>query len=263
MDTDLDFRAQLRDRGAYPVLLAAALVVVAFVGINLSAGGGEENSRAAVSVSPSPPPSAPPSGTPRPSPSPTSVMTPDEGYLAVGRNSLRIAGIAFSVDLPSGWESFGWGYRNYITKSIVGPQGAEAKLFWTSYPEQGDSAAACAYLRSQSLGPSAADLAAAVSEVPGTHVVAGPSDVTVGGLPAKHVVFSVREDVGCDPGFFFMYPNVWGGALWPETVPGDTIRVWIVDVGRTLFFIEGATHEDAGPELEKEVEQIVDSIAFE
>ena len=67
------------------------------------------------------------------------------------------------------------------------------------------------------------------------------------------------------PGILLHVRDHLGRALWPETVPGDTIRVWVVDlgVGRTRFFIEGATHEDAGRELEREVEQIVDSIQFE
>ena len=86
MDTDHVFRTKLHDRGAYVVLMVAALLVVAFVGVNLLAGrrGGEEKGRIALSVSL--PPAA--SATPRPSPSQTSsVASPDGGYLTVGRNS--------------------------------------------------------------------------------------------------------------------------------------------------------------------------------
>jgi hypothetical protein len=180
----------------------------------------------------------------------------------VGRNSWSIDGIQFTFNAPPGWQGFGHDHPNYVTKSNAGPQGAEAKIVWTTFPG-GQSAEMCHYLASRSIGSSAADLAAAVAEVPGTEIVIRPSDVTVGGLPAKHVILVVREDVGCDPGFFFTYPNAPGGALWPETVPGDTIKVWIVDVGGTRFFIEGATHQDAGPELGQEVQGIVDSIRFD
>jgi hypothetical protein len=38
--------------------------------------------------------------------------------------------------------------------------------------------------------------------------------------------------------------------------------VWIVDVGR-LLFIEGELHEEGGPNLMAEIQQIVDSMQFE
>ena len=51
----------------------------------------------------------------------------------------------------------------------------------------------------------AADLATAAATAPGTELVTGPTDVTVGGHAAKHVVLTVREDLGCDPGYFFTW----------------------------------------------------------
>jgi hypothetical protein len=85
----------------------------------------------------------------------------------------------------------------------------------------------------------------------------------VGGRPAKHVVLTVREDVGCDPGFFYTWRDVYGGALWPTTGVGDTIRVWIVDVDGTRLFIAAETTEAATDGLEKEIQQIIRSIRFE
>ena len=79
---------------------------------------------------------------------------------------------------------------------------------------------------------------------------------------AQHVVFTVRKDVGCNPGFFYTWPNDRGGAFWTSTRVGDTIRVWIVDVQGTRLFIEGDTHRRAGSQLEKEIRQIVGSIRF-
>jgi hypothetical protein len=73
----------------------------------------------------------------------------------------------------------------------------------------------------------------------------------------------VREDVGCDPGFFFTYPHVIGGPLWPETLPGDIIRVWIIDVDGDLFFIAGLTRPQAGAALEQDVDLILETIRFE
>jgi hypothetical protein len=176
-------------------------------------------------------------------------------------------GVTFSFRVPTtvGWERFrsissdkSAGGPISINKSI----GAEAIIFWTSFPH-GDYADPCAHLLSPPVGPSTADLAAAVSTAPGTELVTGPSDVTVGGRAAKHVVLTVRENVGCDPGFFYTWRDVYGGALWTTTRVGDTIRVWIVDVDATRLFIEAETTRQADPDLEQEIQQIVESIRFD
>jgi hypothetical protein len=189
-----------------------------------------------------------------------------------GRLSRTIEGVRFSFGLPApGWtpgpinsDTDGSGFLNgslYVSKSTVGPQGAEAVVFWASFPDGGD-AVPCALLLSPPVGPSAADLAAAVARAPGTELVTGPSDVTVDGRPAKHVVLTVREDVGCDPGFFYTWHDEMWGPFWPGTNVGDTIRVWIVDVQGASLFIEAETTKEAGPDLEQEIHQIVDSIRF-
>jgi hypothetical protein len=183
-----------------------------------------------------------------------------DGYAREGRYSLTVEGVPFSFSVPTpGWERFG---SISLNKSTVGPQGAEAMIYWTGFPE-GIYADPCGHLRSASVGPSAAELAAAVSMAPGTTLVTGPSDVTVGGRAAKHVVITVREDVGCDPGFFYTWQDAEEGALWPMTDVGDTIRVWIVDVDGTRLFIAGETKTAAGSELEQEIQQIVESIRFD
>jgi hypothetical protein len=85
----------------------------------------------------------------------------------------------------------------------------------------------------------------------------------VGGRAAKHAVVRVREEVGCDPGFFFTWPPPDGGAFWLDTVPGDTIRVWIVDVNGTQFVIEAETRPNAGSAVEREIQQFIESVRFE
>jgi len=191
-------------------------------------------------------PSLSPSATPRPSPSPS-------------RYALTVDGVPFSFSVPtSGWERKG---DISINKSIVGPQGAEAIIFWTSFPD-GLHADPCVNLQVRPL-VHLPDLAAAISTAPGTELVRGPSDVTVGGRAAKHVVLTVREDAGCDPGFFFTWHDRLGGALWPRTSVGDTISVWIVDVDGTRLFIEAETNKHADSDLEQEIQQIVGSIRFD
>ena len=206
-----------------------------------------------------------PAGAPRSQPGVGSSEDP-----LVARHAVKEQGVRFSFRVPRvGWERFSSistdksaGGPISMNKSIVGPQGAEAIIFWTSFPD-GDYADPCARLLSPPVGRSAADLAAAVSTAPGTKLVTGPSNVILGGRPAKHVALTVREKVGCDPGFFYSWRDVNGGALWPTTGVGDTIRVWIVDMDGTRLFIEAETTQQAVGGLAEEVQQIVESIRFE
>ena len=185
------------------------------------------------------------------------------------RHAVTEEGVSFSFRVPTGWERFSSistdksaGGPISINKSIAGPQDAEAIVFWTSFPD-GDYADPCARLLSPPVGSSAADLAAAVSTAPGTELLTGPSNVTLGGRPAKRVALTVRKDVGCDPGFFYTWRDVYGGALWPKTRVGDTIRVWIVDLHGARLFIEAETTKELTADLEPEVQRIVESIRFE
>jgi hypothetical protein len=238
-------------------IVAAVVVLVAVIGINLLPASVVPGG-AGPMVSPSPSRSSTPSPTPQPTPRPADVL--QVPIFVDFRYSVSVQGVplSFSVSNP-GWESHG---RPYISKSTQGSQGAEAIIYWASFPDS-LSAHPCARLLDPSVGQSAADLAATVSTAPGTELVTGPSDVMVGGRPAKHVVLTVHEDVGCDPGYFYSWePFLWG-ALWPETIAGDTIRVWVVDVDGTLLFIAGETKPDASAGVLDEIERIVESIRFE
>jgi hypothetical protein len=216
-----------------------------------------------------------------------SAATPGTGLSRTGYGVRTVGGVRMSFRVPTlpgpGWDpgpiqSFADGFRHgslYISTDVGvvsrgGP--AEAVVFWTSFPD-GDHADPCAKLLSPSIGPSAADLARAVATAPGTELVTGPSDVSVGGHPAKHVVLTVREDVGCDPGFFYTWQVEARGPFWGGTNVGDTIRVWIIDVNGTRLFIEAETTPRARSylykyrrprlTLEQQIQQIVESIRFD
>ena len=76
------------------------------------------------------------------------------------------------------------------------------------------------------------------------------------------MVLTVRENLGCDPGFFFTWRSQSGGAFWPGTSVGDTIKVWIVDVGEKRLFIQAQT-KDARSFLSYQIGKIVKSIRFD
>jgi hypothetical protein len=231
-------------------MVAAGLMVVAIAGVVTVVTLNLLSPVAPADVGASP--SASPRVTPRP--------VPDQPV--PGRTAVSIDEINFSFEMPPDWEGFDSEFPNYISRSVTGPQGAEGQVMWAAYRSTGRFASECAYLRNLDTAATVAALTEAVASVPGTDVLSR-SDASVGGRTATKVVLFVRDDVGCDPGFFFNYPNQYGGALWPETMPGDTVRVWIVDGGPRLLVIEGKTHPVISSTLEEQIQAIVDSIRFE
>lgn len=261
-------RSTGRSPRAASASVLVVLVLIVTAGTWLTSREGRSVPEASTDAAVQQPP-AEDSPVPVASPSP---RTADVGAVGSGggRQRLRVGGIPFSIRVPtSGWERFaergsplGPGTMVSINKSIAGPQGAEAIIFWSTFPD-GAIARPCGFLLDRVVDPSAADLAAAVATAPGTELAVGPSDLTVGGRNAKQVELIVRERRRCDPGFFYTWRDVFGGALWPRTPPRTTIHVWIVDVDGKLLFLEAETSPQAGPDLEREISAIIRSIRFE
>jgi hypothetical protein len=174
------------------------------------------------------------------------------------RRELTVGGVPFSFRVPTrGWEAFG---DISINKSIVGPQGAEAIIYWTTIP--GDYANPCVDVLGMPVPRTVGKLAAEMAEAPGTELLAGPSTVIVGGRRGKHVALVVRDDVGCDPGYFFIWHDMEAGALWPATEVGDSLSIWVVDARETPIVIAALTSEHATRGLRREIGTIVGSIRF-
>jgi hypothetical protein len=233
-------------------------------------------------------------GTVVPTPIPASPTLPAATYPPgfylppEQRQSLTVDGVPLSFSVPTeGWapgiqrKEFDGTFSPrslYIAKSTAGGQRAEAVVFWTAYPGSVNTGP-CHILLSQPIPSSAAGLAAVMAKAPGIELVRGPSTVTLGGREAIHLVLTVREDLGCDPGYFFTWPDECWGDCWIRTDPRDMIGVWVVEVEGTRLVIEAETTRQgvwAGPsyfieektelsdaELWQEVRQIVESIRFE
>jgi hypothetical protein len=204
-----------------------------------------------------------------PSPSPVSrstgglaVVAPIEP-LSVGRHAMTAEGVPISLRVPTkGW----WRYGDlYISKSwggtsLGGRNDAEAIIFWTDV-DKGDYAKACGQWWGSPDG-STADWASSAARAQGTELVRR-SNVVLGGSAANHVVLTVREDVGCNPGFFHTWRrDLARGPVWTSTAVGDTIRIWLVRVGGKLLYIEADTHRHAGS-LRREIRRIIRSIRFD
>ena len=125
---------------------------------------------------------------------------------------LTVGGVPLSFRVPTrGWEAFG---DISINKSIVGPQGAEAIIYWTTIP--GDYANPCVDVLGMPVPRTVGELASEVADAPGTELLAGPTNVIVGGQRGKHVALIVREDLGCDPGILHLARHGGRRALGPR-----------------------------------------------
>ena len=231
-------------------IAAAAVVVAAILGFNMLPAGGRLGGD--------------PSPTPTPSPSPTPVAFPPSGDLVPGSYRLTQDGVRVSLEVPtSGWTSQGGGLM--IKGSFLSP--AAANLAMAPGGKDGVYADPCAHVPNTTTGPSAADLAAAVAAIPGLETT-GPTDVSVGGLPAKLVVITVPDDIGCAPDEFFLWYDRESCAgynpcpRWASQL-GSTLRVWILDVDGRRLVLEAETYAGATPEIEQEIQRIIDSIEFE
>ena len=236
-------------------IAAAAVVVVAIVGINLLPSSDGVGGGPAASASPTPSASLPPTAAPSPSQSDLEFFP--NGLVSVGRHSMIRSGKSLSLDMPAGWTAHD-GFR------IVTAVGQAAFIFWTGGTPTNVYADPCT---KEPLDPPAGDtpgeLAAAISSIPGTDLVSGPSDVTIGGHPAKLVTIRVRDDIGCPPGQFLLwYQQDPAEGRWPDAV-GDTINAWIIDVDGTIVWIDGSAARGTTPALQETMRQIVESIQFE
>ena len=237
-------------------MAAAAVLVVALVGYNLLPS--DPGRGGTPSVTPSPSPSSSVAASTSPSASPSELAFFPQGPIEAGRHSMVRSGKSLSVGMPAGWTSH-LGFRIHTAS------GQAAFIFWTDPPVNVYADPCAQEPLDPPAGDTPAELAAAVSSIPGTDLVDGPTDVTIGGHPAKHVTIRVRDDIDCPPGEFLVWYNEVDGQMggrYPDAV-GDTINVWIIDVDGTIVWIDGSWAKGSPPTRQRDMEQIIESIQFE
>ena len=262
---------RIADMNTYAKILiaAAAVVVVAVVGLNLLPANGGVGGAASPSPTASPTPSPSPSWGLRTEPTFAVGAFPKSGSLSVGRHTMTQNGIAFSLEIAtSAWHSDG---------PQVAPDGGTFTrgsgtsdkvwmLFWSIDGVYSDP---CGHVPGPKLSPSAADLAAAVAALPATDIVTPPTDVTIGGRPAKYVAIKFGADLGCTASQYAMwYDDVPCGADDPcyryVSSPGDQVnRVWITEIDGKHVWIEAETSDTVDPAVDAEVQAMIDSIKWE
>jgi hypothetical protein len=234
----------------------AAAVVVSVVAYNLLPGNGMGSiGTPMATVSPSVLPSPAPSS---PATTPGADVWP-VGALGVAPHDARLLGVSFSFTMPSPDWRVERGDGTLETGAF--PQTSFAWLFFGG-PNTWVNTDPCAGKRAM-VGPSIDEQAAALTTIDGTDAV-GPTDVAVGGRPAKLVVLTIHPDVPCAVPGLELYGKTFPGGgttLYPNSLT-STIKVWFVDIGGQVLMI----HSDQlgpNPKVEQEIQQVVDSIRFE
>jgi hypothetical protein len=248
-------------------LAAAAVLVVAFLGIRLL-GGGTNIGGPASSPSDEPTPTALP--TPEPTPGPTPVVDvdftthPGEGS-ALRPGSYVIdfappAEVTFTVPdtpfegLPSAWykAAYDWGPWHQSQSAVLSVVDVVNLYTDPCDPDLG--------LRDPAVGPTVDDLVAALSSASWLEVTA-TSDATISGYSGQLVEYTGIEGMSeCAD-----LTNVWevtgGGDSMQIPGAGDSQRLWILDVEGQRLVI-GAS-EGPGFTDQEGLQSIVDSLVIE
>ena len=196
----------------------AAVVVALFIGAQIFGGTT---------------PGGPPTETPSPSVAPPAAAGDPQDFAALpGGGTLLEPGEYFfdhdaiprvTVTVPVGWE------KNMPDFVIWSATGNKATLAFLSVDNvYTDPCDPTLQLRDPAVGPTAADLVAALGTVPGWEFSA-PTDVTVDGIPGQYMEFvSAAPSAGCPE-----EPRLWqtngDGSYQPAPTGDDVFRIWIID----------------------------------
>ncbi len=229
-------------------IAAAALVVVAVVGINfLPARGGV-------------------GGGPAPSPSLSPSLSPG---LPLGPRVLTVVGGSFNVSMTvtigaGHWRTGGEESDGILVKgdSADPPDGAGLIVFTGQLEVYGDPCNWATTRPDPMTAPTVDAVIAALAAQAGRNATE-PVDITVDGYTGKSIELSVPTDANfadCDSGQF----RSWGpGANRYHQGPGQIDQVWVVDVDGTLVTIDAAWYEGTPADVRAELDAILDSFRFE
>jgi hypothetical protein len=204
---------------------------------------------------------------------PTAELVVGEGYTAAAGNY----GFTFTVP-ATGWyarvnDPIGSASVTRITKRSAGKEVAEI-VAWDPDRVYVDP---CTRQLGPSIGPDAADFASRLRSISGTHS-SGPEVLPPDGpggfgptFGALYVEIVVHEDADCAAADFHLWSDGAGHLRVPPAVP-STLRVWVLDLssdghivnvtGMRRMVIESVLMIGAGPEIDHEIDQILDSLTF-
>lgn len=225
------------------------------------------------SSSPSVSPAANPTATPTQTANESAAMAQCTGRgIAAGTYRLSATDtetIPATFTVPAGWSGCG-----LITKEFGPPAGPALIGFWLVENVYADPCHWDGGQMDPAVGPTAADLAAAMVDQAVTEAAA-PTATTLGGHPASYVRVVVPDNVDvsdCDAVTIREF-RFWkgpgeertGSAVWwlgAADAAGLIGEVWAVDLDGTRVVVQAAYFSDAGTAEVHEIHQIVESISF-
>jgi hypothetical protein len=251
-------------------IAAAAVVVVAIVGLNLQGLGASQPG--GVGAGPSPSPSASPTATPTAPPT-ASPRPVGEGPLEPGSYVAHPLptpddGLAITYTVPEGWFAFADIGLAPAGEPETGPPGGIAFQFIDVTSINSDPCRWRGTDGDVSVGPEVDDLVAALREQT-AYEVAEPIDVTIGGHRGKRVDIVMPTEPfagqdarapGCDDEVFRLWQD--GGGVYAQG-PANRWQTNILDVAGTRLVIVVQDFPGTLPEDRAELDAIADSFVIE
>ncbi len=230
----------------------AAVVAVLLVGINLvgPTKGGVGG----------PAPTQTASLVPSPSPSTGPLSLGDAPYALTAGTYVTSApfGARVTFSVPAGWTGHVGGPYAVFLDGANGGGSVAFSIFDKVYA---DPCHADKGLLQPSPGPSAADLATALSKMGGVTATA-PVDVTLGGYSGKQVTLTAPASFAActltKDGAFRVWELPLGATN--DMITGERDRVWILDVDGTRLVIDAPEDVGQSGQAKAEVQAILDSI---
>ena len=176
-------------------------------------------------------------------------------HLMVAGTDVNGSPLALTVDLPPDWE----GSQFVANRGTSSPPAGMAFVV-----SQVDNTFAdpCAHTqRSPKVGPTVADLAKALGEIPHTTATT-PVQTTLAGHPATYIEIAIPASLPCDPSQFYLWQDSPDNYWWVQGL-NETARVWILDVGgqRVTFLTHAYPGSSADPKAD--FQKILDSVVFD
>jgi hypothetical protein len=165
--------------------------------------------------------------------------------------------LGLTVELPSDWQG-----SQFVAER--GTSSAPAGMAFVVSEVDNTFSDPCAHTqRSPKVGPTVADLATALGEIPNTTATA-PVQTTIAGHPATYIEIAIPASLPCVPSEFCLWQDSPGGGCnWWVQGYGETARAWILDVaGRRVMFL-GHSYPGSGQNAKAEFQTILDSVVFD
>jgi hypothetical protein len=187
----------------------------------------------------------------------TPVATPSQQAerLTVAGTEVNGPALGLTVELPPDWQA-GGSVAQRGTSSPPAGMAFVVSLIDNTFKDP------CLHVeRSPKVGPTAADAAAALGEIPNLTATA-PVQTTIAGRAATYIELTVPAALPCAPDHFYLWQDSPGGDWWVQGL-NETARVWILEVGSRRVAILTHAYAGSSADAKAEFQNILDSIVFD